>query len=96
MPFYIITLKGVPGFRLVEADKPQQARDHVIADMIEVKRVENRELIDAAKQVEPEVAGLPQAHPETEKQEEAGNAGGSEGDNAPEHDEDEIPVADLN
>lgn len=96
MPFYIITLKGVPGFRLVEADKPQQARDHVIADMIEVKRVENRELIDAAKQVEPEVAGLPQAHTEKQEGPEAGNAGGSEGVDVAEHNEDDVPAADLN
>jgi len=56
-PFYTVEQTGVPGVRLVEADKPAQALHHVIEDTFTVKKVDGAELLAAAKQAEPEVAG---------------------------------------
>jgi hypothetical protein len=83
MPFYLVTQKGIPGGRLIESEKPQGALQHVIADQFEVKRVDGRELLDAAKQYEPESAlqGVAdkQAKEEPEKtQEQNTDLGGSD------------------
>jgi hypothetical protein len=57
MPFYLVEQKGVPGARLIEADKPAGAINHVVGDTFSAKRVEGRELLDAAKNYDVEVAG---------------------------------------
>lgn len=64
MPFYLIEQRGIPGERLVEAEKPQTALNHIIEDSFTVRRVTDRELIDAAKRCEVEVAGAPKVEPE--------------------------------
>lgn len=46
-PFYVVEQNGVPGKRLVEADKPAGALNHVVENQFEVKRVDGRDLIDA-------------------------------------------------
>lgn len=67
MPIYIVEQRGVPGKRLVEADKPQGAINHVISDAFTCRKVDGRELIDAFKECgELEVAGGPIAQPEPE------------------------------
>ena len=74
MPFYLVEQKGVPGARLVEADKPAGALNHVIEDTFDVKRVDGRELLEAAKQYEAEVAGVKPKEPDDSEDE------GSEGE----------------
>lgn len=64
LPFYLIEQRGIPGERLVEAEKPQTALNHIIDDSFTVRRVTDRELIDAAKRCEVEVAGAPKLEPE--------------------------------
>ena len=60
MPFYLIEQRGVPGKRLVEAEKPQGAINHVIADAFTCRKVDGRELLDAFKECgDAEVAGGP-------------------------------------
>jgi hypothetical protein len=66
MPFYLIEQRGIPGERLVEAEKPQTALNHIIEDSFTVRRVTDRELVDAAKRCEIEVAGAPKVDPEPE------------------------------
>lgn len=61
MPIYLVTQKGVPGERLVEADKPQQALNYVIGSSFETKRIDGRELVDKAKTIDIEVAGVDEA-----------------------------------
>lgn len=73
MPFYLIEQRGVPGRRLVEAEKPQTALNHVIEDAFTVKRVTDRELVDAAKELEIEVAGAPKVEPEPEQEKRVDN-----------------------
>lgn len=51
MPIYQITIDGTPPTkRLVEAAKPQTARDHVLASLVEVRRVQDMELVNALKE----------------------------------------------
>lgn len=57
MPFYKIEQRGVPGLRLVEADTPAQARNHVVNGAFTTTKVDGRELIDAAKEHPIEIAG---------------------------------------
>lgn len=67
MPIYIVEQRGVPGKRLVEADKPQGAINHVISDAFTCRKVDGRELIDAFKECgDLEVAGGPILQPEAE------------------------------
>jgi len=67
MPIYIVEQRGVPGKRLVEADKPQGAINHVISDAFTCRKVDGRELIDAFKECgDLEVAGGPILQPEPE------------------------------
>jgi len=47
----------VPGARLIEAERPASAINHVIDGAFSAKRVDGRELLDAAKLYEVEVAG---------------------------------------
>ena len=59
-PFYVVEQRGVPGMRLVEAEKPQGAINHVIADAFTCRKVDGRELLDAFKKCgDAEVAGGP-------------------------------------
>ncbi len=69
MPFYVVEQRGVPGKRLVEADKPASALNHVIADSFTCKKVDGRELLDAAKECVVEIAGGPKEEPEEQKTE---------------------------
>lgn len=55
--FYLVEQRGVPGARLVEAERPASAINHVIDGAFSAKRVDGRELLDAAKDYEVEVAG---------------------------------------
>lgn len=65
MPFYVVEQKGVPGKRLVEADKPAGALNHVVENQFDVKRVDGRELIDAWQECGgAERAGGPLPEPE--------------------------------
>lgn len=64
MPFYLIEQRGVPGERLVEAEKPQTALNHVIENAFTVRRVSDRDLIEAAKRCDIEVAGAPKVEPD--------------------------------
>ena len=67
MPFYLVTQKGVPGGRLVEAEKPGQALQYVIGTQFDTRRVDGRELLDAAKLYEPESAtAAPEEKPDTD------------------------------
>lgn len=67
MPIYIVEQRGVPGKRLVEADKPQGAINHVISDAFTCRKVDGRELIDAFKECgDLEVAGGPILQPDQE------------------------------
>lgn len=47
MPFYVVEQKGVPGKRLVEADKPASALSHVVQGSFTITKVDGRELLDA-------------------------------------------------
>ncbi|WP_375188468.1 hypothetical protein [Sphingobium yanoikuyae] len=66
MPFYLVEQKGVPGVRFVEADKPATAINHVVGDSFSCTRVDGRDLVNAARQYECELAGGPKASPEPE------------------------------
>lgn len=78
MPFYIVEQKGVPGKRLVEADKPAGALNHVVENQFEVKRVDGRDLIDAWQECGgAERAGGPL--PEPEPKENEGNSSNGDG-----------------
>lgn len=56
--FYIVEQRGVPGARLIEAERPASAINHVTEGAFTVKRVDGRDLLDAAKLYEVEVAGV--------------------------------------
>lgn len=47
----------MPGARLIEAERPASAVNHVVDGAFSAKRVEGRELLDAAKLYEVEIAG---------------------------------------
>ena len=64
MPFYLVKDKESGAKRLVEADKPQGALNHVIGTRFDCDRVDGRELLDAAKECEVEVAGGPLPEPD--------------------------------
>lgn len=67
MPFYKVEQRGVPGLRLVEADTPAQARNHVVNGAFTTTKVEGRDLIDAAKEHTIEIAGeKPKDEPATD------------------------------
>ena len=69
MPIYVVEQRGVPGKRLVEAEKPQGAINHVIADAFTCRKVDGRELLEAFKECgDLEVAGGPVATVEPEEQ----------------------------
>lgn len=55
--FYLVEQRGVPGARLIEAERPASAINHVIDGAFSAKRVDGRELLDAAKLYEVEIAG---------------------------------------
>ena len=61
--FYLVEQRGVPGARLIEAERPASAINHVVDDAFSAKRVDGRELLDAAKLYEVEVAGLSKTIP---------------------------------
>ncbi len=69
MPFYTVEQKGVPGKRLIEAEKPAGAVNHVVEDQFIVKRVDGRELLDAWQECggQAERAGGPVPDPGTPK-----------------------------
>lgn len=73
MPFYLVTQKGVPGGRLVEADKPGQALQFVIAQTFDAKRVDGRELLEAAREYEPECVNTTQPKDDTSEQDQVPN-----------------------
>lgn len=75
MPFYLVEQKGVPGARLVEAEKPAGAINHVIGSTFTAKRLQDRDLIDAARTYDVEVAGAPVLEPEEPKMTNGGNPG---------------------
>lgn len=56
--FYLIEQRGVPGARLIEAERPAGAINHVVDGAFTAKRVDGRELLDAAKLYEVEIAGV--------------------------------------
>lgn len=77
-PFYVVEQNGVPGKRLVEADKPAGALNHVVENQFEVKRVDGRDLIDAWQECGgAERAGGPL--PEPEPKENEGNSSNGDG-----------------
>lgn len=90
MPIYLVEQKGVPGARLIEAEKPAGAINHVIDSSFTAKRLDGRELLDAAKLYDLEVAGVKPADPpppagneEEHQQQDAGDGQGNDDDNLP-------------
>ena len=84
MPFYIVKQAGVEGQRLVEADKPAGALNHVIGDSFTATKVDGRELIDAAEAAKDteygvEIAGV------TKPAENGSEPAGSEGEPSGDH-----------
>lgn len=74
MPIYLVEQRGVPGGRLVEATKPASAIEHVVQDCFICKRIDGRDLIEAARKYELEVAGAPKEAPEPDADDSAADA----------------------
>jgi|JI10StandDraft_1071094.scaffolds.fasta_scaffold599618_1 hypothetical protein len=87
MPFYTVEQKGVPGKRLIEAEKPAGAVNHVVEDQFIVKRVDGRELLDAWQECggQAERAGGPAPSGKEDNQADDGDDGnaGSNGQQEP-------------
>ncbi len=75
MPIYLVEQKGIPGARLVDAEKPQGAINHVVDSLFTCKRVDGRQLLDVAKLYELETAGAPKEEPEPQPEPEPQHAG---------------------
>lgn len=81
--FYLVEQRGVPGARLVEAERPASAINHVIDGAFSAKRVDGRELLDASKLYEVEIAGVKPADPSPAVSAQTGAQGAEGADNDP-------------
>lgn len=87
--FYFVEQRGVPGARLIEAERPASAINHVVDGAFSAKRVDGRELIDASKLYEVEVAGVkPDPAPAASALPAGGADGNQQGDDGEQKGED--------